>query len=62
MDEYNFKLSEKEAELLMNALQNQTNGVIAKMQTQYSEQTQPTPVQSNNEENIILEENDDWGL
>lgn len=59
MDEYNFKLSEKEAELLMNALQNQTNGVIAKMQTQYSEQTQPAPVQSNNEENIILEENDD---
>lgn len=59
MDEYNFKLSEKEAELLMNALQNQTSGVITKMQTQYSEQTQPTPVQSNNEENIILEENDD---
>lgn len=60
MNEYNFRLSEKEAELLMNALQNQTNGVIAKMQTQYAEQTQPSATEVNNEEEqVILEENND---
>lgn len=60
MNEYNFRLSEKEAELLMNALQNQTNGVIAKMQTQYAEQAQPSATEVNNEEEqVILEENND---
>lgn len=60
MNEYNFRLSEKEAELLMNALQNQTNGVIAKMQTQYAEQTQSSATEVNNEEEqVILEENND---
>lgn len=60
MDEFNFKLSEKEAELLMNALQNQTSKVITKMQTQYAEQTQPPVAEVNDkEEHVILEENDD---
>lgn len=49
----NFRLSQKEAELLMNALQSQTNGVIQKMQQQYMEQSQ---VQENGEEEQILVE------
>lgn len=38
MEEYVFKLTTKEAELLMNALQNQTTNLINKIQKQFSEQ------------------------
>lgn len=53
MEEFNFKLSQKEAELLMNALQSQTTGVIQKMQQQYMEQSAPQPQE--NEEQILVE-------
>lgn len=54
MEEFNFKLSQKEAELLMNALQSQTTDVIQKMQQQYMEQSAPQPQE--NEEQILVEE------
>lgn len=55
----NFSLSVKEAELLMNALQTQTNNVINKMQRQYAEQSQqPETEQILVEDN--LEVNDDY--
>lgn len=56
----NFKLSVKEAELLMNALQTQTNNVIAKMQNQYAEQVNAV-TQNDDEEQILVEDNDDKG-
>lgn len=56
----NFKLSVKEAELLMNALQTQTNNVIAKMQNQYAEQVN-ADTQNDDEEQILVEDNDDKG-
>ena len=55
MEEFSFKLSQKEAELLMNALQSQTSGVIQKMQQQYMEQSMPQPKED--EEQILVEEN-----
>lgn len=57
----NFKLSVKEAELLMNALQTQTNNVIAKMQNQYAEQVN-ADTQNDDEEQILVEDNDDKGV
>ena len=36
---YNFNLEQNEAELLMNALQKQTNSLLTKMQAQFAEQT-----------------------
>lgn len=56
----NFRLSEKEAELLMNALQTQTNNVIAKMQNQYAEQVNAI-TQNDDEEQILVEDNNDKG-
>ena len=45
--EFNFKLTTKEMELLLNALQNQTTNLINKVREQFSEQ------QSGKEENDI---------
>lgn len=35
---YNFNLEQSEAELLMNALQRQTNNLLEKIQVQFNEQ------------------------
>lgn len=55
MSEYNFSLSQKEAEMLINALQTQTNDIIEKMQTQFAMQVQSYGQEENKEE-ILLEE------
>lgn len=53
---YNFNLEQNEAELLMNALQKQTNNLLTKMQAQFAEQTkEPEP---EDEEQILVEEED----
>lgn len=57
MSEYNFSLSQKEAEMLINALQTQTNGIIEKMQTQFAMQVQPYGQEENKEEILLEEDN-----
>lgn len=52
---YNFNLEQNEAELLMNALQNQTNGILMKIQSQFEEQTK----QPEKEEDELLVEDSD---
>ena len=52
---YNFNLEQNEAELLMNALQNQTNGILMKIQSQFAEQTK----QPEKEEDELLVEDSD---
>lgn len=54
---YNFNLEQNEAELLINALQNQTNGLINKIQGQFAEQTKPLE-KAEDEDEILVEEND----
>lgn len=51
---YNFNLEQNEAELLMNALQKQTNNLLTKMQTQFAEQTK----ESEDEDQLLVEEED----
>lgn len=53
---YNFNLEQSEAELLMNALQKQTNGLLTKMQAQFAEQTKE-PEQSDEDELLVEEDN-----
>lgn len=57
MESVNFNLTEKEAESLMNALQTQTNNLIAKMQNQYAEQVKALQ-KADDEEQILVEEKD----
>jgi hypothetical protein len=52
---YNFNLEQSEAELLMNALQKQTNGLLTKMQAQFAEQTKE-PEQPGDEDELLVEE------
>ena len=54
---YNFNLEQNEAELLINALQNQTNGLINKIQGQFAEQTKPLE-KAEDEDEILVEESD----
>lgn len=54
---YNFNLEQNEAELLINALQNQTNGLINKIQGQFAEQTKPLE-KAEDEDEILVEGND----
>ena len=54
---YNFNLEQNEAELLINALQYQTNGLINKIQGQFAEQTKPLE-KAEDEDEILVEEND----
>ena len=53
---YNFNLEQNEAELLMNALQKQTNNLLTKMQAQFAEQTKE--LEPEDEEQILVEEED----
>lgn len=52
---YNFNLEQNEAELLMNALQKQTNSLLTKMQNQFAEQTAPKP--ETDEDELLVEDN-----
>lgn len=54
---YNFNLEQNEAELLMNALQKQTNSLLTKMQNQFAEQTAPKP--EADEDELLVEDNND---
>lgn len=54
---YNFNLEQNEAELLMNALQKQTNSLLTKMQAQFAEQTKE-PEEPEGEEQLLVEEED----
>ena len=51
---YNFNLEQNEAELLMNALQKQTNNLLTKMQAQFAEQTKEPEY----EDQLLVEEED----
>lgn len=53
---YNFNLEQNEAELLMNALQKQTNSLLTKMQAQFAEQTKEE--NETEEEQLLVEEED----
>lgn len=53
---YNFNLEQNEAELLMNALQKQTNSLLAKMQNQFAEQTKPLE-KAEDEDELLVEDN-----
>ena len=55
---YNFNLEQNEAELLMNALQKQTNSLLAKMQNQFAEQTKPLEkAEAEDEDELLVEDN-----
>ena len=54
---YNFNLEQNEAELLMNALQKQTNSLLTKMQAQFAEQTKEEN-ETEEEEQLLVEEED----
>lgn len=54
---YNFNLEPNEAELLMNALQRQTNNLLNKIQTQFQEQTSQEKAE-NDEDELLMEEKD----
>lgn len=54
---YNFNLEQNEAELLMNALQKQTNSLLTKMQAQFAEQTKEED--ESDEDQLLVEEEDD---
>lgn len=54
---YNFNLEPNEAELLMNALQRQTNNLLNKIQTQFQEQTSQEKVENDEDELLTEEEN-----
>lgn len=54
---YNFNLEQNEAELLMNALQKQTNNLLTKMQAQFAEQTKESE-ESEDEDQLLVEEED----
>ena len=56
---YNFNLEQNEAELLMNALQKQTNSLLTKMQNQFAEQTAPKPEPETDEDELLVEDNND---
>lgn len=45
--EYTFRLEQWEAELLMNAAQRQTSGLIGKMQQQFAQQVQKEETDGN---------------
>lgn len=51
---YNFNLEQSEAELLMNALQKQTNSLLTKMQAQFAEQTKESE-QPEDEDELLVE-------
>ena len=53
-NEYIFKLSINEINRLINALNDQTNRVVSKLQAQYAEQTRETVEP---EEQILMEDN-----
>lgn len=53
---YNFNLEQNEAELLMNALQKQTNNLLTKMQAQFAEQTKEQ--EQEDEDQLLVEEED----
>ena len=53
---YNFNLEQNEAELLMNALQKQTNSLLTKMQSQFAEQTKPLE-KAEDEDELLVEDN-----
>lgn len=55
---YNFNLEQNEAELLMNALQKQTNSLLTKMQNQFAEQTKPLE-KAEDEDELLVEDNND---
>lgn len=54
---YNFNLEQNEAELLMNALQKQTNSLLTKMQAQFAEQTKEEDEAE--EDQLLVEEGED---
>ena len=54
---YNFNLEQNEAELLMNALQKQTNSLLTKMQAQFAEQTKEED--ESDEDQLLVEEEDE---
>ena len=55
---YNFNLEQNEAELLMNALQKQTNSLLTKMQSQFAEQTKPLEkAEDEDEDELLVEDN-----
>lgn len=53
-NEYIFKLSVNEINRLINALNDQTNRVVSKLQAQYAEQTRETVEQ---EDQLLMEDN-----
>lgn len=56
---YNFNLEQSEAELLMNALQRQTNNLLEKIQVQFNEQIkneQKVQQPEEQEDELITEE------
>lgn len=55
MEEINFKLNEKDANLIIGAIQDQAASLIGKMQQQYVQQTQQEE-NGSEEEEIILED------
>ena len=54
---YNFNLEQNEAELLMNALQKQTNSLLTKMQAQFAEQTKEEDEAE--EDQLLVEDGED---
>lgn len=53
---YNFNLEQSEAELLMNALQRQTNNLLEKIQVQFNEQIKKEDKQPEEQEDEVLVE------
>lgn len=57
MDEINFKLSEKDANLIVGAIQDQAASLIGKLQQQYVQQTQQEENAPEKEEIILEDDN-----
>ena len=56
-NEYIFKLSVNEINRLINALNDQTNRVVSKLQAQYAEQTRETVETVEPEDQLLMEDN-----
>lgn len=54
MQEYNFRMTVKEVDSLINALSFQTNSLVEKLQNQFAEQN--TKQQEQTEDEILVEE------
>lgn len=58
-NEFNFRLTQREASALIGALQNQTDQLVDKLDRQFSEQTRPKEEKCDEKcDEVLLEEKD----